>query len=61
VISIVERADVLRTGELVMHASSPSVRDAVHIAVRERHGVETIMSVDAGFDRWPGLRRLHRP
>jgi hypothetical protein len=57
----IERTDVLRAGEVVMHPSALSARDAVHIAVMERHGVRTIMSFDADFDRWPGLTRLHRP
>jgi predicted nucleic acid-binding protein len=30
-----------------------SARDALHIAVMRRHGVETIMSFDRGFDRCP--------
>jgi len=56
----IERADVLRAGEIVQNGSLLSARDAVHIAVMERHGIRTILSFDADFDRWPGLRRMHR-
>jgi predicted nucleic acid-binding protein len=37
-----------------------SARDSVHIAVMERHGIKSILSFDADFDRWPGLKRIHR-
>jgi predicted nucleic acid-binding protein len=35
-----------------------SARDAVHIAVMERHGIEQIMTFDSGFDGFPGITRL---
>jgi uncharacterized protein len=56
----IEKADVLRAGEIARNPSLMSARDAVHIAVMERHGVRSIFSFDADFDRWPGLRRIHR-
>jgi predicted nucleic acid-binding protein len=37
-----------------------SARDAVHIAVMERHGIQSILSFDSDFDRWPGLKGIHR-
>jgi predicted nucleic acid-binding protein len=37
-----------------------SARDAVHIAVMERHGIRSILSFDGDFDRWPGLERIYR-
>ncbi len=55
----VEKADVLRAGEIVQNPSL-SARDAVHIAVMERQGVRSVLSFDADFDRWPGLSRLYR-
>jgi uncharacterized protein len=55
----VEKADVLRAAEIAQHRASFSARDAVHIAVMERQGIESILSVDADFDRWPGLKRIH--
>jgi predicted nucleic acid-binding protein len=55
----VEEADVLRAAEIAQHRASFSARDAVHIAVMEHHGVHSILSFDADFDRWPGLKRIH--
>ena len=56
----VERADVLRAGEIVQNRALFSARDAVHIAIMERYGIDSIMSFDADFDRWPGLKRIHQ-
>jgi predicted nucleic acid-binding protein len=54
----VEKADVLRAAEIAQNLASFSARDALHIAVMERHGVQSILSFDADFDRWPGLKRI---
>jgi len=35
-----------------------SSRDALHVAVMEQHGIETILSFDQGFDKVPGIRRI---
>jgi len=56
----IEKADVLRAGEIAQNRALISARDAVHIAVMERHGIRSILSFDADFDRWPGLKRIHR-
>jgi hypothetical protein len=56
----IEKADALRAGEIVQNRASMSARDALHIAVMERHGIRSILSFDADFDRWPGLQRIHR-
>ena len=56
----IEKADVLRAGEIAQNRVLMSARDAVHIAVMERHGIRSILSFDADFDRWPGLKRIHR-
>ena len=55
----IERADVLRAAEICENRASLSARDAVHIAVMERHGIRSILSFDADFDRWPGFKRIH--
>jgi predicted nucleic acid-binding protein len=55
----IEKADVLRASEIVQHPAGLSARDAVHLAVMERQGVTRILSFDAGFDRWPGVTRVH--
>ena len=54
------KPEVLRAGEIVQIRVSMSARDAVHIAVMERHGIRSIFSFDGDFDRWPGLQRIHR-
>ena len=54
------RADVVRAGEIVQSQVQLSARDAVHIAVMERQRVRSILSFDADFDRWPGLKRIHQ-
>ena len=56
----IEKADVLRAGEIAQNRALLSARDALHIAVMERHGIRSILSFDADFDRWPGLERIHR-
>lgn len=56
----IEKRDVLRAGEIAQSPRSLSARDSIHIAVIERHGVSSILSFDADFDRWPGLKRIHR-
>src|ERR1700739_719812 len=37
-----------RAKEIVLERHGLSARDAVHVAVMERHGIETILSFDAG-------------
>jgi hypothetical protein len=56
----IESADVIRAAEIVEKRALFSARNGVHIAVMERHGIHEIMSYDADFDRWPGLKRIHR-
>ena len=56
----IEKADVLRAGEIVQNRALLSARDALHIAVMERHGIRSILSFDGDFDRWPGLQRIHQ-
>ena len=54
----IEQRDVMRAAEIAQNPALLSARDAIHIAVMERHGVRSIFSFDADFDRWPGLERL---
>jgi predicted nucleic acid-binding protein len=51
--SIAERAK-----EIVLGHRQLSARDAIHLAVMEHHGIEQILSFDAGFDGFPGITRL---
>ena len=59
VISI-EKADVMRAAEIVQERSALSARDAIHIAVMERGGIQRIMSFDKDFDRWKTIERIHK-
>jgi uncharacterized protein len=54
----VDRAVVERAKEIVFGQSRLSARDAVHLAVMEQHGIDRILSFDAGFDGFPGITRL---
>jgi len=56
----IEKADVLRAGEIAQNRTMLSARDSLHIAVMERHGIRSILSFDGDFDRWPGLKRIYR-
>lgn len=51
--SIVEKAKSILLGKRRL-----SARDAVHLAVMERHGIKEVMTFDAGFDGYPGIARL---
>jgi predicted nucleic acid-binding protein len=39
-------------------ASRLSARDAVHLAVMQRHGITRILSFDTGFDGIVGVERI---
>lgn len=56
----IEKLDVLRAAEIVQHRTPMTARDALHIAVMERHGIRSILSFDADFDHWVGLQRIYR-
>jgi hypothetical protein len=57
----IEKGDVMRAAEIIRNPALLSARDAVHIAVMERHEIRSIFSFDGDFDRWPGLQRIPRP
>jgi predicted nucleic acid-binding protein len=52
----VERGDVERARSLVL-TTQLSARDAVHVAIMRRRGVERIMTFDRGFDGLEGITR----
>ena len=54
----VDAAAAGRAKEIVMGHRQMSARDALHLAIMERYGVERILSFDAGFDGFPGIERL---
>ena len=50
--------DVQRARSLLLGPGILSARDALHVAVMQRHGIERIMSFDRGFDAVMGIRRV---
>jgi predicted nucleic acid-binding protein len=54
----IEQTIVERAKEIVLGYRHLSARDAVHVAVMERHGIERILTFDSGFDGFPGITRL---
>ena len=53
----IERPDVLAAQRLVERVPRLSARDALHVAVMQRHGIDEILTFDRGFDAIAGLRR----
>jgi predicted nucleic acid-binding protein len=54
----IEERDVEEAKGILLRSDRLSARDAVHVAVMQRHGVADIISFDRGFDGYPGIRRL---
>jgi uncharacterized protein len=54
----IDAAAVNRAKEVVLGRRKISARDALHLAIMERHGAERILSFDSGFDGFPGISRL---
>jgi predicted nucleic acid-binding protein len=50
--------DVERAKTIVYGRRQHSARDAIHLATMERHGITRIMTFDAGFDSYPGVKRV---
>ena len=56
----VEREDAERAKDIVLGYPSLSARDALHIAVMERHGISTILTFDRGYAQYPSITVLDR-
>jgi predicted nucleic acid-binding protein len=54
----IDRRDAESAKDALLAYPPLSARDAVHIAVMERHAIERIMTFDRGFDAYPGLDRV---
>lgn len=52
-LSGVERARTILLGSVTL-----SARDALHVAVMKKQGVDRILSFDRGFDEFPGIARI---
>ena len=53
----IERSDVLQARSFLDEGSLPE-RDAVHLAIMRRHGVERILTFDEAFDTVAGIERV---
>ena len=53
----IELADVQRARRL-LSTQALQARDAIHVAVMQRHSIDRILSFDHAFDRIPALTRL---
>jgi len=54
-----EREDVILAAE-VARGARHSARDAIHVAVMRRRGIDRILSLDRGFDGVEGIERIPR-
>ena len=54
----VDQTVVERAKQIVLGYRQLSARDAVHLAVMEKNGIERILSFDAGLDIFPKITRL---
>jgi predicted nucleic acid-binding protein len=54
----VDNKTVERAKQIVLEYRGLSARDAIHLSIMERHGIERILSFDSGFDSFPGITRL---
>jgi predicted nucleic acid-binding protein len=54
----VDNKTVERAKQIVLEYRRLSARDAVHLSIMEKHGIERILSFDSGFDSFPGITRL---
>ena len=54
----VDQSVAERAKQIVLEYRQLSARDAVHLAVMEKNGIEQILSFDAGLDIFPKISRL---
>ena len=54
----IELDDVQRAKTIVLGRHSISARDAIHLAIMQRHRIERILSFDRGFDEFPAVQRI---
>jgi uncharacterized protein len=54
----VDNKTVERAKQIVLEYRRLSARDAVHLSIMEKYGIERILSFNSGFDSFPGITRL---
>jgi uncharacterized protein len=50
--------DAQAAKDIVLRYDALSARDAMHLAVMRRHGIDRVMTFDRGFDAHPGIERI---
>ena len=55
----IEAVDVTNARDVLLSRARLSARDALHVAVMKRHGIERVMSFDAGFDAVGWIERVY--
>jgi predicted nucleic acid-binding protein len=50
--------DARSAKDILLRYEALSARDAIHVAVMTRNGIDRIMSFDRGFDAHPGIERV---
>lgn len=58
VVHPIDLEDASRARRLVDSAARLSARDAIHIAVMQRHGITRILTFDEGFEGIDGVERI---
>ena len=58
VVLAVDQETVVEAKQIILGYPQLSARDAVHLAVMRRHGIDRILSFDTGFDGLPGITRI---
>ena len=54
----IQMSSIDRAKGIVLARRKLSARDALHLAVMEEQGVKEILTFDAGFDGYPGIKRI---
>ena len=54
----IELRDAERAKDILLASPELSARDAIHVAVMQRHDVASVLTFDRGFDSVPGIKRL---
>ncbi|HEX9579675.1 MAG TPA: type II toxin-antitoxin system VapC family toxin, partial [Gemmatimonadales bacterium] len=55
----IELTDVERAKAGVQARNQLSARDAIHVAIMQRHGIARILTFDSAFDAVPGIKRIN--
>jgi len=56
----IEPGDVDRAKALIHARHAVSAREAIHVAVMQRHGISIVFSFNDAFDAVPGIERIPR-